>query len=630
MLQDVRKSMQGTTAKVIVWLIAITFALFGVESIVGGIGGEPEIAEINGEGIAESEFKIALERKRRQVLTQMGDAADASLINDALLSSSVLNGLIQEKILLLDAQEKGLYIPQQMIDQYIRELNDFKTDGEFDNSRMQMTLGSAGFTLQGFRNTLAKQFMLDQNRGGLIASAFVLDQEEAELIAIDRQERSFGSAILKRIDYAEKVEVNSNDVQQYYSENSAIFRKSESVDVAYVVLDKNNLSEEVSVSDEEVNVRYETEIADFIGEEQRRASHILITIDESLDEAAALAKAQSLANDLNQGADFSELAKINSQDESSAVEGGDLGFSGKGVYVSEFEDILFQLGINEISEPVKTEFGYHLIKLVEIQTNEPPSLQEMKESLVAQLKEEKLDVLFVELSQQLADVSYSASDLAEPAEELALDVRTLASVSAETSDPIFSDRRVQKDLFDSELRESGNNSDLIELADGRAIVFRVEGYNEASDLPIDQVAGEIEALLKNQKSAEFAASVGQAFVVRVEAGEQASAVAEDLGLDWVEYSQIRRDNADLLPELVMNVFAMPEPVGEGTKQVAGFDVNDGDFAIVSLARVESGDAELILPVERRSIARTLGSTYGGADYSSYLVSIENGAEIERL
>jgi peptidyl-prolyl cis-trans isomerase D len=238
--------------------------------------------------------------------------------------------------------------------------------------------------------------------------------------------------------------------------------------------------------------------------------------------------------------------------------------------------------------------------------------------------------LFVELSQQLADVSYSASDLAEPAEELALDVRTLASVSAETSDPIFSDRRVQKDLFDSELRESGNNSDLIELADGRAIVFRVEGYNKASDLPLDQVSGEIEALLKNQKSAEFAASVGQAFVVRVEAGEQASAVAEDLGLDWVEYTQIRRDNTELLPELVMNVFAMPEPVGEGTQQVTGFEVNNGDFAIASLARVESGDAELILPVERRSIARTLGSTYGGVDYSSYLVSIENGAEIERL
>jgi peptidyl-prolyl cis-trans isomerase D len=161
-------------------------------------------------------------------------------------------------------------------------------------------------------------------------------------------------------------------------------------------------------------------------------------------------------------------------------------------------------------------------------------------------------------------------------------------------------------------------------------VFRVEGYNEASDLPIDQVSGEIEALLKNQKSAEFAASVGQAFVVRVEAGEQPDAVADDLGLNWAEYTQIRRDNTDLLPELVMNVFAMPEPVGEAAKHVAGFEVNDGDFAIVTLARVESGDAELILPVERRSIARTLGSTYGGADYSSYLVSIENGAEIERL
>jgi peptidyl-prolyl cis-trans isomerase D len=189
---------------------------------------------------------------------------------------------------------------------------------------------------------------------------------------------------------------------------------------------------------------------------------------------------------------------------------------------------------------------------------------------------------------------------------------------------------VQKDLFDSELRESGNNSDLIELADGRAIVFRVEGYNEASDLPIDQVSGEIEALLKNQKSAEFAASVGQAFVVRVEAGEQAISVAEDLGLDWVERSQIRRDNAELLPELLMGVFAMPEPVGEGTQQVAGFEVNDGDFAIVSLFRVKSGDPELILPVNRRSIARTLGAGYGNIDYSSYVVSIESHAEIKRL
>lgn len=628
MLQDVRQGMQGTTAKVIVWAIAITFALFGVESIVGGIGGEPDVVEVNGEGIPESEFKIAVERKKRQLLMQMGEAADPDLIDEGLLSQSVLDGLVQEKTLEQDANEKGLYISVAMVDEYIRGMREFQVDGEFSNQRLQSVLGSAGFTLNSFRDSLAKQFVIDQSRTGLIGSAFVLESEEDALVKLDRQTRTFGMAILPAADYIDQIEVSDSEIQTYYNENTSMFVQPANVDVSYVVLRKSDL-DQIDVAAEEVEARYELELQDFVGDEQRRASHILVSISDEVSEEDALAKVTDLKAKVDAGEDFSELAKANSDDKGSAVDGGDLGFSGKGVYVSGFEDALFSMEVGTVSEPVKTEFGYHLIKLLDVQVNEPPSLAERAAALEEEIRAEKRDQQYVDLLQQLADISYSSPDLVDPAEELGLELKERIGVSSESQDELFSDLKVQRALFNEENLAGEHNSEVIELDEGIALVFKVDTYHEASTKSLEQVRDEVSALLSKDKAGQYAASIGNAFIVRTEAGEDADLVAQDMSLAWEKKDAVRRDDFSVNPDLLFKVFAMGKPSGEQSV-IDGFELSNGDYAVVSLVSVADGDLADITMIEKQSIKSSLGASYGGTDYASYLSSLEAGAFVEKL
>lgn len=625
MLQDIRKSSQGTAAKIIVGLIIVTFALFGVESIVGSMAGEPEVASVNGEDIAESAYKRALEGKRRQILAQMGASADPDLIDMELLESSVLEGLIEQKVLELDAQNKDLYVADAAVDRYIANIDQFKVDGTFSNERLQMLLRNAGLTLKGYRDSLRTEFMTAQPRSALIASSFLLDDELNDIVAIDRQERDFAYLTVKADSYLDSVVVNDSEVQAYYEDNKESFVQPESVDVSYIVIRQSDLEGGVEVSESELQALYESEVQLIQTEEKRDASHILIKIDDSRSEADALAQIESIRAKLESGDDFAGLAKEFSEDEGSAGQGGSLGAAGKGVYVADFEDALFALQEGDVSAPVKTEFGYHLIKLDRIVASDAPSLAELRPRLEQQLRSQKAGESYAELANQLADISYASPDLQEPAGELGLEVKQLVGVSSESTDPIFSSVKVQRQLFDPELVQERNNSELIEVESGVGLVFRVDDYQEPGIKDLAQVEADIRALLQQQKASEFAASVGQAFAVRVQAGEEAVVVAEDMGLDWLEEKSVSRNSRELDQDLLKQVFAMDE-----VQEVIGFESADGDYFVARLVQVHSGDVGSLSTVERNSISRIIGESKGASDYQGYQQVALDGAEIERI
>ena len=627
MLQDIRKSSQGTAAKIIVGLIVVVFALFGAESIVGGLSGEPEVATVNGEDILQSQFLRAVEGKRRQILAQMGDKADPDLIDEALLRSSVLEGMINEQILVQDAEEKGLFVSDMAVDNYIRSIEQFQVDGQFSNERMQTLLRNAGLTLKDYRDSLKSQFVLGQSRSGLIASAFVVEDEQKEILALDRQERSFGMATVFKRDYLDAIAVTDEEVADHYEANKSSYKKPEHVDVSYLVLDRSSLQENIEINEDELKTLYETEKAEYQGEEQRAASHILIKIDDDTNEADALARITTIQESLNKGEKFEELAKQFSEDEGSAQSGGDLGLSARGVYVADFETSLFSLNEGEVSEPVKTEFGYHLIKLDRIQTNNVPSFDEMRGMLETRLVKQRIDQLYAQLTEQLADITYSSPDLKEAAEALNLTIQSLAGVSAQTDHPLFSSSKVQKVLFSNELVVDKHNSEMIEVEEGKALVFRVDAYQEESVQSLAAVKEAIRDELKAEKTASYAEKVGQSFIERVKAGEDPETVSENMGLNWTVYNDIRRDNVMLEREVITKVFTLPKSMAED-KSLVGFEVMGGDYAVVSLHNVASGSDE-VTALEKSSIENMLGDTFGATDYQAYQNVALDQAEIER-
>ena len=628
MLQNIRKNSQGTAAKMIVGLIVVVFALFGVESIVGGIGGEPEVATVNGEEVLQSDFLRAVEGKRRQILSQMGDAADPDLIDEGLLRSSVLEGMINEEILIQDSEEKELFISEMAVDDYIRNIEQFQVDGQFSNERMQSLLRNAGLTLQAYRDSLKSQFVLGQARSGLIASAFVLNSERDEIIALDRQTRSFGMATVFKSDYLKSIAVTDDEVADYFELNKADYKKPENVEVSYIELKRIDLESQIEVLEKDLLNLYENEKSDFQGEEQRAASHILIKIDDETDDAKALEKISEIQAKSESGIKFSELAETYSEDEGSSQNGGSLGLSGKGVYVADFENALFALESGQVSQPIKTEFGYHLIKLDQVEANSIPSFDEMRGMLSSRISNQKVDALYAQLTERLADITYSSSDLSEASEALGLNVESLVGVSSESTHPLFSNRKIQKVLFLDDLVVEKHNSELIEVADGHAVVFRVEAYQEESLQDLDAVKERIRNKLKIAKSSDYAKSVGETFIERVKSGESALEVSDNMGLNWQEYNAIRRDNIMLNREVITRIFTLPGAMVDGADW-QGYEVLGGDYAVVQLTKVTDGDASDITALEKSSISNMIGDTFGAGDYQAYQRVALDSAEIER-
>jgi len=629
MLQDIKKSTQGITAKIVVGLIITTFALFGVESIVGSIGGQPDIAEVNGEGIPESSYARALEMKKRQLLMQMGELADPDLINDALLGASVLDGLIEQEVLTQDSEGKDLYVSDVAIDRYISNIDQFKEQGVFSNDRMNSVLRSAGLTLSSYKESLRTEFLIAQPRSALIASSFVLSNERAEVVALDRQSRTFGALTVSRDSYLESVVVSDDEVSAFYAANKADYKKPKSVDVSFIEISQADVSSGVSVSDEAVLSLYETEKEAYSSSEERDASHILIKIDESRAEADALAAIAEVEARLAAGEDFGVLAKELSEDEGSASSGGSLGAAAKGVYVADFEQALFSLEVGQTSKPVKTEFGYHLIRLDDVIESGVPEFADIEDSLKQRLIKDKVSLAYGELAERLSDISYASSGLEEPAEELDLEIKQLAGVSEDSQDSVFSTAKVQRQLFADELLNDGVNSELLEYEDGSAVVFRIDAFNEEGTKPFEEVADEIRVQLVEEKAEEFAASVGQAFVVRLSAGEDAKMVAEDMGFTWSIYSDLERNSGEVDQEALSKVFAMKSDA-DGSKGVLGFVADSGDFNVVQLVDVKPGDASSLEQQELWSISKLLSESLGGVDYQSYRAVAQRLAEIEKI
>ena len=629
MLQDMRKSAQGTVAKIVVGFIIVVFSLFGVESIVGSLGGEPEVALVNGEGITESNFTRALEGKRRQILAQMGERVDPELIDEDLLRSSVLEGMIQEEILKQDADEKGLFVSAAAVDNYIRSIEQFNVDGTFSGERLQMILRNAGLTLNGYRESLRSQFMLNQSRSALIASAFVLKEEQDEVIELDRQARTFGLTTIPKADYLDAITVTDDEIQTYYQAHKASYKKPKNVDVSFVQIKRADLAADINISEDDVRKLYESEKTDFEGEEERQAAHILIKIDDNTQDEQALEKITAIEARLKAGEVFADLAIELSEDEGSAKEGGDLGQSARGVYVSDFEEALFALKEGETTAPVKTEFGYHLIKLLSVVQAEMPSFEELKASLTERLRDQQVAEAYAEKTELLADVSYAAADLSEPADELGLDIKQLAGVSVQSSHEIFSNIKVQRMLFSDELVKDQNNSEVIEIEDGLSVVFRVNALHEESILGLEDVKSQLENVLKAEKTTAFAESVGQEFITRLKAGEEPQLVSDNMGLNWEEHVDVKRDDIKVSRELITKIFTLPKSQ-VSHENVVGFNTLSGDYSVVVLRDIKKGDAGATSAMEVQSISTMLGDSLGASDYRNYQDVMVRKAEIERI
>ncbi|MBA2777509.1 SurA N-terminal domain-containing protein [Billgrantia kenyensis] len=569
MLQSIRDRSRSWGAKIIVGAVVVTMALFGVESLVGLFGGGgDEVAKVNGQSITRQELEMEVQRAIR--------SGQVPPEQERALRGQVLDEMIGERLLLAFAEDGGLHLSDEQLDQVIVTLPEFQDQsGRFDADLFRNRLNSAGFTPTSFREVLRVDLKRQQLQQGLAVSDFILDSERDNLAALQNQRRSFRYHTLDAADLEAPVEVSDAELQAYYEDNRDNYQRPEQVRLEYVIIDRQAMAEQVEVDEEALREEWQTRGRDA----DRRVSHIMISFNDDRSRDEAMGRAEEVRQRLADGEDFEALALEYSDDPASAEQGGDLGVISRGFFGDDFDDAAFALAPGQVSGVVETSSGLHLVKVTEL---DQPPLEEMRDDLSRELALGQVSGEFNRRVQTLIDESFAADDLISVAEQLDLELHESDWVSRDGGEGVLSEPGVMSEAFSEDVLVEGFNSEVIELDTDRRMVLRVAEHREATILPLEDVRDRVTESVARLKQREALLDVARQQVERLRAGEE-------LDIDWQHVEQASRQQGDAPRAVMQAAFRLPHPQ-EG-ETIFGHASDGERIALVALDRVEAGQAD---------------------------------------
>jgi len=633
MLSEIRERATGWIAYIIVGIIIIPFAFWGVNQYFSG-GEEVVVATVGDAEIQQADYRRALENRRAQLRQVLGENFQPEMANSLEFRRGVLDDLISRSLLEQHADEYGYRVGDELLAQWIRSNPRFQQDGQFSPDVYRGAVAQMRLTEAGFERRLRRQLVLEQLRSGIRESGFVTDERRSRLLQLSLQERRFDYAVLAADRFVGQVQITESDIKEEYEANSDRYRTPESLKVEYVKLSVEELASSISVSEDEIQQAYEQEKDRFTTDPVRRASHILIeTPSDAGDQQRqqALEEARDILEQLRSGADFAELAREHSDDPGSASNGGDLGRIQPGAMVQPFEDALFELEEEgALTEPVRTRFGYHIIKLTEYEPGRTKPLEAVRDQLVEELRAEQAEALFLDRAEAFRNISYEQPQSLEPvADQLDLQIRETDWFTRNQGDGIAANPEVRETAFSGEVYNDGLNSRAIELDINTLVVLRRLDSQPASIKPLEQVRDDIVARLERRKAEEQVASLGPEIVDGLESGTSWQEVIDEYALAAETVTLSRADsNNDSAPAgaVVDAVFRLPLPE-EGDPVPGGLALADGDYALFRLLEVIEGDVEQAPEDLRQRVDNSLQRRTDQDMVQQYIADLREQAEV---
>lgn len=635
MLQEIRERAQGWVAWAIVILITIPFAFWGVDSYFGG-GAEPVVANVNGAEITERTFNQNVNRTRMQLRDRLGNAYDPALFDDQRIREQVLERMIRETLLLSESEAMGLRTSDQAIRAAILSEPAFQQDGAFSNAQYERVLRLQGLTPAAYENSLRSELLISQLPRAIRETAFITDALAERSASLVHQERVVSYAVVPRASFEASVEPPTDEaIVAYYDEHPEQFATPEQVRVSYLLLDAGELSApDQGIDEMSLREQYELRIDEFTAPEEREVRHILLAVPGDADQSVldqAREQLQAIRQRLVAGESFATVAKEVSEDPGSASQGGELGWIGRGSLDPAFEQVVFELEPETLSEPVRSRFGYHLVEVLDLRGGEPQPFDSVKDELIAELSSGSTEGVFFEQAEQLATLTYESPDSLIPAAEtLDLEVQLSDWMDREGGEGLFANPRVVAAAFSEEVLALGNNSVLLEPDPEalQALVLRVAEHREPSVRPLEEVRDEIVALLETQQEANAAEAAAKAIVAGVEGGQPLAAAAEEF--EVVDAGRIGRAATGVPSEVAQLAFSLPRPAADGDLRVGSTTSADsGDAFVVAVSEVEDGDPAQIEEAELKAEARMLTRSLAGADVDAVLAAMQARAKIDR-
>ena len=632
MLQSIRDRAQGIIVWTIVGLIIITFALFGLSSYLSGTA-KSIVASVNGVEISEIELLREYQNAQQRLQQMLGANYRADLFDEQIMKEQVLEGLIQREVINQYLDSENYHVAPQQVVGTLQNMPAFHdANGQFSAENYRKVLSLQGIPAELFELQLARDIANDHLRNGIARTGFITDAEAQRFQSLQEQQRKIGYLLIPQQRYIAQMQVSDDEIAEYYQQHQDEFSTPEQVSVDYLELNLSELAKQVDVTEAEARDYYNQHQENYVSQqEQRKVRHILVKVDADVDDQTARQQVNAIAERIKSGEDFVALAKAESQDPGSAAQGGDLGFITSGLMEQAFEQAAFQLEVNELSQPIRTRFGYHLIQVTEIKPVELKPFDEVKAQIRRDLQVQQAEQRFYEEVDRLNNLSYEIPDSLQPvADQLGLQLKQSPLFTASGGEGLFSNDRVVSAAFSDEVRQQNRNSDLIELSDTHVMVLHLREHKAAALRPLDEVRATITGRIKQQQAKELAAQDAETILSRLAAAEAPEKVAKDYQQQWQVPGLIKRQasETDKLNEQIREAaFELPRPT-DNQPQLTSLILSGGDAVVLALYAVQDGEP-LTDTAALQAIKQQLANMSGQIEYGAFLGYLQGQADISR-
>ncbi|KMT65740.1 SurA N-terminal domain-containing protein [Catenovulum maritimum] len=624
MLERIREGSQGPVAKSILGLVIVTFALAGVGSYINS-GGETQVAEVNGTEIKQSELERAYNNEKSRMESQFGDmfsrlTADPTYL--ANFKNGILERLISDQLILDLASNLSIRVSEEQIKKAIFEMPEFQVEGKFNNDRFNQVLIRAGYTPTQFKSIMRKDMTRRQLVSALTDSEFVLDNEAKNFQQLQMQKRAIEYVEIDVNQFADSVTVTDEQIESHYQLNIAQYETEQQLEVEYLELVMSDLAKTVDISDSEIENFYNENKASYLKPERRRASHILIETGE--DEAKAKETIEGLLAQVKQGADFAELAKTHSSDTFSGQNGGDLDFFGKGMMDPAFETAAYALAnIGDVSDVVQSGFGFHIIKLTDIEAEQIKPLEDVKDEITSKLQYEAALDVFAEKRQLVEELAFEMPDsLTQAAEEAELEIKSTALFDVASAPYPFSEQKLLDEVLSADVLDEGFNSKLVEVSGEHLVVARVKQHNPARTKPLEEVRADIAKVVSQDLAKDVAKTWIQTLSQKWAASEDIQSLLDEHKLTIETEAELARFGSEVPGAIARKAFEMSAPTEDKTS-ATWLEVNQNQLAAIKLNSITTENVEKV----DEATKQRLNSALTDYNYQAVIKALREDADV---
>lgn len=631
MLQAIRDRATGWIAYGIIGFLVIPFAFWGIDQYQGG--GQVNVAEVNGNDITLQEFQRAYQEQQARLSNLLGGQLDPALLDDKRLKLNTLNQLVDDRLMTVVALDEGYRVGDQQLGFIVRELPAFQTDGRFDNQRYEALLRRQGMTPPDFEEQMRVDVAKQQMQTGVQATFAVSRNEVDELIKVVDQSREVGYLRFSVEAFANELSIDDAVLEQWFEENKEAFRASERAKILYVELDAEQMANDIPVQREDLLAYYEEQKGRYVRDEERSASHVLapVQMDASEEEVTrARARVDKILEELRAGSlTFDDAMSQAADDPENRMEAGDLGVVAPGMMDAAIEQALFELAeVGDLTDPVRSEFGFHLIRLDSVEAGSQVPLETIEDELRAELQRQRAEAEFFELADELANVAYENPGSLDPVSEaIGVSIAESGWITPTEGEGLGAESAIRAAVFSDEVLKEGVNSEPVELASTRLAVLRLLEHEPARARDLAEVRDEVERAFRNDKArAEIEAAANEALAA-ARIGQALQTMANGGSVVWVAPVSVERLGGSTPSAVVDGAFRLPRPQEDGP----GYDsvvLENGDRAVVELLSVQDGDPATASEELRTRIAGELRQRYGTEQWQSSLQSLRSRNDIK--